>query len=93
MSSTRDTSNLTPQQIQMLNQALFEQWDAMTTNMKAKASQTVAAADLKDVKPEDIGVSFGPVMDEETFKKYQARKNQRFTVMKAEDLGKLLGKK
>jgi hypothetical protein len=93
MSSTRDTSNLTPQQIQMLNQALFEQWDAMTVGMKAKASQKVAATNPKDIKPEDIGVSFGPVMDEETFKKYQARKNQRFTVMKAEDLSKFLGKK
>ena len=93
MSSTRDTSKLTPQQIQMLNQALFEQWDVQTAVMKAKAAQANAASNHKDVKPEDIGVSFGPVMDEETFKKYQARKNQRFTVMKAEDLGKLLGKK
>ncbi|AGE53536.1 hypothetical protein ATCVGM07011_425R [Acanthocystis turfacea Chlorella virus GM0701.1] len=93
MSSTRDTSNLTPQQIQMLNQALFEQWDAQTAVMKAKAAQANVSVNPKDVKPEDIGVSFGPVMDEETFKRYQARKNQRFTVMKAEDLGKLLGKK
>jgi hypothetical protein len=93
MSSTRDTSNLSAQQIQMLNNALFEQWDAQTAVMKAKAEKANAAANAKDIKPEDIAVSFGPVMDEETFKKYQARKNQRFTVMKAEDLGKLLGKK
>ena len=93
MSSTRDTSKLTPQQVQMLNQALFEQWDAQTAVMKAKAAEANLAADAKNIKPEDMAVSFGPVMDEETFKKYQARKNQRFTVMKAEDLGKLLGKK
>jgi hypothetical protein len=93
MSSTRDTSNLSAQQIQMLNNALFEQWDAQTAVMKAKAEKANATANAKDIKPEDIAVSFGPVMDEETFKKYQARKNQRFTVMKAEDLGKLLGKK
>jgi hypothetical protein len=93
MSSTRDTSNLSAQQIQMLNNALFEQWDAQTAVMKAKAEKANATANAKDIKPEDIAVSFGPVMDEETFKRYQARKNQRFTVMKAEDLGKLLGKK
>ena len=93
MSSTRDTSKLTPQQIQMLNQALFEQWDAQTAVMKARAAQANVATKPKDVKPEDIGVSFGPVMDEETFKKYQARKNQRYTVMKADDLAKLFGKK
>jgi hypothetical protein len=92
MSSTRDTSNLSAQQVQMLNNVLFEQWDAETAVMKAKAARANVAS-TKDVKPEDIGVSFGPVMDEETFKKYQARKNQRFTVMKAEDLGKLLGKR
>ena len=93
MSSARDTSKLTPQQIQMLNQALFEQWDAQTAVMKAKAANANVAVNPKDVKPEDIGVSFGPVMDEETFKKYQARKNQRMTVMKAEDLAKLFGKR
>ena len=93
MSSTRDTSNLSAQQVQMLNNALFEQWDAETAVMKAKAAQANVAINPTDVKPEDIGVSFGPVMDEETFKKYQARKNQRFTVMKAEDLSKLLGKR
>ncbi|AGE55652.1 hypothetical protein ATCVMN08101_445R [Acanthocystis turfacea Chlorella virus MN0810.1] len=93
MSSTRDTSNLTPQQIRALNDALFEQWDAQSAVMKAKTAEANLAANAKNIKPEDIGVSFGPVMDEETFKKYQARKNQRFTVMKADDLAKLFGKK
>jgi hypothetical protein len=38
-------------------------------------------------------VSFGPVMTEAQFKEYQKRKNSRMTVMKAEDLQKLFGKK
>lgn len=91
MSATRDTSKLTPQQIQMLNTALFEQWSAQTATMKARSeAQNI---DPKNIRPEDIGVSFGPVMDEATFKKYQEQKNKKFTVMKAEDLAKMFGKK
>ena len=91
MSATRDTSKLTPQQIQMLNTALFEQWSAQIATMKA--SSETQNIDPKNIRPEDIGVSFGPVMDESTFKKYQEQKNKKFTVMKAEDLAKMFGKK
>jgi hypothetical protein len=35
----RDTSNLTPQQIQDLNTALFEQWDAKTRDMQKMAEK------------------------------------------------------
>jgi galactose-1-phosphate uridylyltransferase len=86
---SRDTANLTPQQIQQLNTALFEDWDAKTQEMKKNA----AAANVTTVDPKDIGVSFGPVMDEATFRKYQERKQGRMKVMKAEDLMKMLGKK
>ena len=87
----RDTSNLTPQQINMLNNALFEEWDAKTQDMKKKSE----AADIQpgSVKPSDVSVSFGPVMTEAQFKEYQKRKNTRMTVMKAEDLQKMFGKK
>ena len=91
MSGIRDTSNLTPQQIQMLNNALFEQWSAQTAAMKAKSENV--SVDPKNIKPEDISVSFGPVMDEATFKRYQEQKNKKFTVMKAADLQKMFGKK
>ena len=87
----RDTSNLTPQQIDLLNNALFEEWDAKTQEMKKKGLD----ANIKpgSVKPSDVSVSFGPVMTEEQFKEYQKRKNTRMTVMKAGDLQKLFGKK
>jgi len=87
----RDTSNLTPQQISMLNNALFEEWDAKTQDMKKK-SETVNIQP-GSVKPSDVSVSFGPVMTEAQFKEYQKRKNTRMTVMKAEDLQKMFGKK
>lgn len=90
---SRDTSNLTPVQISMLNSALFEQWSAQTATMKAKTEAANVELDPKNIKPEDIGVSFGPVMDEATFKRYQEQKNKKFTVMKAEDLQKMFGKK
>jgi len=85
---SRDTSNLTPQQIQQLNTALFEEWESKTQEMKK-----TAVANVTTVDPKDIGVSFGPVMDEATFRKYQERKQGRMKVMKAEDLMKMLGKK
>ena len=87
----RDTSNLTPQQIQELNTALFEQWDAKTQDMKKKAEK--ANVSTATANPKDVSVSFGPVMDEATFKEYQKRKNARLTVLKASDLQNLFGKK
>lgn len=87
----RDTSNLTPQQISMLNNALFEEWDAKTQEMKKKSE--AANIEPGSVKPSDVSVSFGPVMTEAQFKEYQKRKNTRMTVMKAEDLQKMFGKK
>lgn len=86
---SRDTSNLTPQQIQMLNNALFEEWDSKTEKMKMAG----ASSNVTKVDPKDIGVSFGPVMDELTFKKYQEMKQGRMKVMKAEDLAKMFNKK
>jgi hypothetical protein len=75
----------------MLNNALFEEWDAKTQDMKKKSE----AANIHpgSVKPSDVSVSFGPVMTEAQFKEYQKRKNTRMTVMKAEDLQKMFGKK
>ncbi|ABT14117.1 hypothetical protein PBCVCVM1_672L [Paramecium bursaria Chlorella virus CVM-1] len=87
----RDTSNLTPQQISMLNNALFEEWDSKTQDMKKKSESANIAPG--SVKPSDVSVSFGPVMTEAQFKEYQKRKNTRMTVMKAEDLQKMFGKK
>lgn len=87
----RDTANLTQQQIEQLNTALFEEWDAKTQDMKKNAEK--ANVSTAKVDPKDIGVSFGPIMDEATFKEYQRRKQGRLTVMKAEDLTKMLGKK
>jgi hypothetical protein len=87
----RDTSNLTPQQIQELNTALFEQWDAKTQDMKKKAEK--ANVSTETANPNDVSVSFGPVMDEATFKEYQKRKNTRLTVLKASDLQNMFGKK
>ncbi|AGE50958.1 hypothetical protein PBCVCVB1_739R [Paramecium bursaria Chlorella virus CVB-1] len=87
----RDTSNLTPQQISMLNNALFEEWDSKTQDMKKKSEAANIAPG--SVKPSDVSVSFGPVMTEAQFKEYQKRKNTRLTVMKAEDLQKMFGKK
>jgi hypothetical protein len=87
----RDTSNLTPQQIQELNTVLFEQWDAKTQDMKKMAEKANVATETAN--PKDVSVSFGPVMDEKTFAEYQKRKQGRLTVMKASDLQNMFGKK
>ena len=89
MAETRDIGNLTPEQVQVLNKAVFEDWDAKTTAMK-KESEKI---DVKTVDPKDIGVSFGPVMDEATFKEYQKRKDGRMKVISAADLQRMFGKK
>ncbi len=85
--NTRDVGNLTSEQAAVLNRAVFEEWDAKTTEMK-KASEKI---DVKNVNPKDIGVSFGPVMDEATFKEYQKRKDGRLNVISAADLHKMFG--
>jgi hypothetical protein len=87
---SRDTGNLTPTQIDQLNTALFEQWDAKTQDMKNNMPEP---SSVGNVKPSDVSVSFGPVMTEEMFKEYQKRKQGRLTVMKADDLQKIMGKK
>ena len=87
--NTRDVGNLTPEQTAVLNRAVFEEWDAKTTQMKKEAEKI----DVKTVKPEDIGVSFGPVMDEATFKEYQKRRDGRMNVISAADLQKMFGQR
>ena len=85
----RDIGNLTSEQAAVLNRAVFEEWDAKTTEMK-KAAEKI---DAKTVNPKDIGVSFGPVMDEATFKEYQRRKDGRLNVISAADLHKMFGQR
>ena len=87
--NTRDVGNLTPEQVALLNRAVFEDWDAKTTQMKKDAEKL----DVKTVNPKDIGVSFGPVMDEATFKEYQKRKDGRMNVISAGDLQKMFGQR
>ena len=89
MASTRDIGNLTSEQAAVLNRAVFEEWDAKTTQMKKEAEKI----DVKTVKPTDIGVSFGPVMDEATFKEYQKRRDGRMNVISASDLQKMFGQR
>jgi hypothetical protein len=83
----RDVAKLTSEQAAVLNKAVFEEWDAKTTQMK-KAAEKI---DVKTVNPKDIGVSFGPVMDEATFKEYQKRRDGRMNVISAADLKKMFG--
>lgn len=85
----RDIGNLTSEQAAVLNRAVFEEWDAKTTQMKKDAENI----DVKTVNPKDIGVSFGPVMDEATFKEYQRRKDGRMNVISAADLQRMFGRK
>jgi hypothetical protein len=85
----RDVGNLTSEQAAVLNKAVFEEWDAKTTQMK-KAAEKI---DVKTVNPKDIGVSFGPVMDEATFREYQKRKDGRMNVISAADLQKMFGQR
>lgn len=87
--NTRDVGNLTSEQVAVLNRAVFEEWDAKTTQMKKEAEKI----DVKTVKPSDIGVSFGPVMDEATFKEYQKRRDGRMNVISAADLQKMFGQR
>lgn len=87
VTNTRDTANLTTEQVEVLNKVLFEEWDAKTTQMKKDAEKI----DVKTVDPKDIGVSFGPVMDEKTFKEYQKRRDGRMNVISATDLQKMFG--
>ena len=87
--NTRDVGNLTSEQAAVLNRAVFEEWDAKTTQMKKEAEKI----DVKTVNPKDIGVSFGPVMDEETFKEYQKRRDGRMNVISAADLQKMFGQR
>jgi hypothetical protein len=87
--NNRDIGNLTTEQAEVLNQAVFEDWDAKVTHMKKEAEKI----DVKTVDPKDIGVSFGPVMDEKTFKEYQKRRDGRMNVISAADLQKMFGQR
>lgn len=87
--ASRDIGNLTTEQAEVLNRAVFEDWDAKTTQMKKEAEKI----DVKTVNPKDIGVSFGPVMDEKTFKEYQKRRDGRMNVISAADLQKMFGQR
>jgi len=89
MASTRDVANLTSEQAAILNKAVFDKWDEETTQMKKDGEKI----DVSNVKPSDIGVRFGPVMDEKMFKEYQRRKDGRMNVISAEQLMKMMGKK
>ncbi|AAC96771.1 hypothetical protein PBCVAN69C_459R [Paramecium bursaria Chlorella virus AN69C] len=90
--NSRDISSLTPEQQKLLARAVFEQWDKDTTKMKEEAEKLNFTKDTK-VDPKDIGVRFGPVLDEATFKEYQRRKHGRLNVISAEQLQKMMGKK
>ena len=90
-SNDRDISKLTPQEQKVLARALFEQWDLETQKMK-KASED-AQVDASNVKPSDIGVRFGPVLDEATFREYQKRKHGRLTVISSDQLKNMMGGK
>lgn len=91
MSTTRDIGNLTSEQAQALNKAVFEEWDAKVSTMKKESE--AANIDVKAVKPSDIGVNFGPVMDEATFKEYRKRRDSRMNVISAADLSKMFGQR
>lgn len=91
MSTTRDIGNLTSEQAQALNKAVFEEWDAKVTTMK-KESEAVNI-DVKSVKPSDIGVQFGPIMDEAMFKEYRKRRDGRMNVISSADLSKMFGQR
>ena len=90
--NSRDISKLSPEQQKILSRELFEQWDKDTTKMKEEAEKMNFDKDTK-VDPKDIGVRFGPVMDETTFKEYQRRKQGRLNVISADQLQKMFGKK
>lgn len=92
MANTRDVANLTTEQVEILNKAVFDKWDEETTKMK-KDAENAKKIDASNVKPEDISVRFGPVMDEKTFKEYQRRKDGRMNVISADQLMKMMGKK
>lgn len=91
--NTRDIGNLTSEQVAVLNRAVFEEWDAKTTRMKKEAEKIAEKIDVKNVKPSDIGVSFGPVMDEATFKEYRKRRDGRMNVISQGDLQKMFGQR
>ena len=87
--TTRDIENLTPEQVKVLNQALFEEWDAKVSTMKKEAEKI--DVDPKKIKPSDIGVLFGQAMDEEMFAEYRKRRDGRMKVISPEDLQKMMG--
>ncbi|ABU44041.1 hypothetical protein AR158_C496R [Paramecium bursaria Chlorella virus AR158] len=90
--NSRDISSLTPEQQKLLARELFEQWDKDTTKMKEESEKLNFTKNMK-IDPKDIGVRFGPVLDEETFKEYQRRKHGRLNVISADQLQKMMGKK
>jgi hypothetical protein len=92
MASSRDVGNLSTEEVAVLNKVVFEEWDAKTTQMKKEADK-INPEKLKNIKPEEIGVSFGPVMDEATFREYQKRREGRMNVISAADLQKMFGQR
>jgi len=88
--TTRDIENLTPEQVKVLNQALFEEWDTKVKDMKKEAEKV--DVDPKKIKPSDIGVMVGHVMDEEMWAEYKKRRDGRVNVISAADLQKMMGK-
>ena len=87
--TTRDIGNLTPAQANALNRAVFEDWDAKVTAMKKEAEKI--DVDAKNIKPSDIGVTFGPVMNAAMFAEYKKRRDGRMNVISAADLQKMMG--
>jgi single-stranded DNA-specific DHH superfamily exonuclease len=47
--------------------------------------------DAKNIKPSDIGVTFGPVMNAAMFAEYKKRRDGRMNVISAADLQKMMG--
>ena len=91
MSESRKIENLTPEQQKMLSKAVFEQWDAETSKMRAESDKKIW--DTANIKPSDIGVKIGPVMDEKMFAEYKSRQHGRLNVISADQLKSMMGRR
>lgn len=73
---------------QTLNQ-YYAEWERKTRAMtEATAGVDWSGVDWSKLRPQDIGVRFGPPMTAEQFAEYKRRKHGRVDVVKAEDLAK-----
>ena len=60
---------------------------------KAQKESNKYTWDVANIAPSDVGVRFGPVLDEEAFKEYKKQKNDRLKVMTMDQLHALMNKK